>query len=107
MTAFSGSLNFRTTCNELAVVQHKAYEIGVQLGISHSQLMLFKQEGNPLASAVDHWLSGNVPDVPVCWESLVAALKSMQVGETGLAKTIREKYCTCDQLEEERKDSEG
>ena len=69
--------------------------------------MLFKQEGNLLASAVDHWLSGNVPDVPVCWQSLVAALESMQVGETGLAKTIREKYCACDQLFEEKNDHEG
>ena len=54
--------------------------------------MQFKQEGNLLASVLDHWLCGNVPDVPVCWRSIVTALESMQVGETGLAKVIREKY---------------
>ena len=82
-------------------MKHKAYEVGVQLGLPHSKLLQFKQEGNPLASAVDYWLRGNVPDVPVCWGALVAALESRQVGETGLAKTLREKYCVCDPLQEE------
>ena len=91
--------------NELEEVKHKAYAIGVQLGIPHSKMVQFKQDGDPLASAVDHWLCGNVPDVPVYWGALVAALESKQVGETGLAKTLREKYC--DQQEEQASDSEG
>ena len=96
----------RTVYNELEDVKHKAYEIGIQLGIPHSKMVVFKQEGDILSAAVDFWLRGNVQDsyVPVTWGSIVAALESKPVGETGLAKTIREKHC-CQQ--EEAKENEG
>ena len=55
--------------------------------------MEFKQEGDILSAAVDYWLSGNVPDVPITWESVVEALESDYVGEPGCATKIRTKYC--------------
>ncbi len=84
----------RTVCKELGEVKHKAYEIGVQLGVSRGKLMLFKQDGGDLLSAeIDYWLRGNIPDVPVSWNAIVAALESEYVGEPACAKEIRTKYC--------------
>ena len=85
----------RSLCNELGEVKRKAYEIGIQLGISHAKLMELKQDGNLLSAALDFWLSGNVPDVPVTWASIVEALESDFVNETGCANRIRAKYCSC------------
>ena len=81
-------------CNELGEVSHKAYKIGIQLGIPRNKMMEFQQEGDLLSAAVDYWLSGSVPDVPVTWESVVEALESKFVGEPGCASTIRTKYCS-------------
>ena len=53
---------------------------------------------------LNFWLRGNVEDVPAAWESLVAALESKQVGETGLAKAIATKYCY---KQKESKDDKG
>ena len=85
----------RTVCNELEDVKHKAYEIGIQLGIPRSKMLVFKQEGDVLSAAIDYWLCGNVEDddIPVAWSSIVAALKSNQVGEIGHATAIAKKYC--------------
>lgn len=83
----------RTVCNELSEVEDKAYKIGIQLGIPRSKMQMFKKEDDMLSAVIDYWLSGNVEDVPATWESLVAALESKQVGETGLAKSISEKFC--------------
>ena len=80
-------------CNELGTVRHKAYDIGIQLGVPRSKMMEFKQQGDLLSAAVDYWLSGNVPDVPITWESIVEALESDYVGEPGCASKIRTKYC--------------
>ena len=88
-----GSLNLRTVCNELSQVEDKAYKIGIQLGIPRSKMLIFKKEDDLLSAAIDYWLRGNVPDVPPTWESLVAALHSKQVGETGLSKAIAITYC--------------
>ena len=99
---FLASLNLRTLCNELGGVKHKAYQISIQLGISHAKLMELKQDGNLLVGALDFWLSGNVPDVPVTWASIVVALKSEFVNETGCASTIRAKYCPCENSEDEK-----
>ena len=90
---FSGSLDLKTVCNELEVVKHKEYEIGIQLGVPNSKMLVFKKEGGLLLAAVGYWLSGNIPSVPITWESLVTALKSEQVGESGCAETICKKYC--------------
>ena len=66
-------------------------------------MLLFKEE-DCLSAAIDYWLCGNVPDVPVCWGSVVTALESKQVGEAGLAKIIRVKYSVQDA---EMEDSSG
>lgn len=77
-------------------MKHKAYDIGIQLGIARSKLIQFEQEEKSrlLSTAVDYWLNGNVPETPVTWHFLVAALRSEQVGETGLAEDISKKYCS-------------
>ena len=91
----------RTVCNELEEVEYKAYEIGIQLGIRHSKMLVFKEDKNFLSNAINYWLCGNVPGAPVTWGYLVKALKSKQVGEIGHAEAIRLKYC---HEEEESKD---
>ena len=92
----------KTVCNELEEVKHKAYEIGIQLGVPNSKMLIFEKEGRLLLKAIDYWLCGNVSNVPITWGSVVAALESNQVGERGCAEAISSKYC-CKQ--EESKDS--
>lgn len=86
-------LQLRTVCNELSPVEPKTFKIGLQLGISHSKMQMFKDEKEFLPAVIDHWLNGNVEAVPVSWESLVEALESAHVGEPALAKEIASKYC--------------
>ena len=85
----------RIICDELGSVETKWFKIGVQLGIPRSKLQEFKKEDDPLSAVVDYWLRGNVPesDVPISWESIVKALRSVSVGEPGLADRITLKYC--------------
>lgn len=94
------SLNVRTVCNELSSVEHKAYRIGLQLGVPHCKMIVYKQQqgDDALSTAIDYWLRGNAPDVPITWNSIVEALKSHHVGEAGLAEAIATKYC-CHQEE--------
>ena len=96
LLSLSDSLTLRTVCNELGEVEHKAYKIGIQLGIPRGKMVQFKQEGDILSAAVDYWLSRNISDVPITWESLVEILKSDYVGEVGCAKKIMGKYCQHD-----------
>lgn len=86
--------SLKTVCNELEKVKHKAYEIGIQLGIPDSKLKQFEKEGRLLSDVVNYWLCRNVLETPITWNSVVAALKSEQVGEQGLAETLLKKYCT-------------
>ena len=86
-------LDVRTICNELSVVKYKFYQIGIQLGIPHHKLMEFKQADDPMAVAINYWLKGNVEGAVISWESIVAAIQSIHVGESGLAKRMCNKYC--------------
>ena len=79
-------------CRVLGHVKSKAYEIGIELGIPRKELLKFKQEGDILSSAVDYWLSGNIPDAPITWGYLAEALESPYVEETGCAQNIKKKY---------------
>ena len=90
---FSDFLDLKSVYNELEAVKHKAYEIGIQLGVPNNKMLVFEKEGHLLLAAVDYWLCGNVPSVPITWESVVAALESEQVGELECAETIRKKHC--------------
>lgn len=92
-THFPAYLVLRTICDELGVIKYKWFEIGVMLGIPRGKLMEFRKEDDPLAAAVDYWLNGNVKSVPLSWRSIVKAVESGHVGETGLAKRISKKYC--------------
>ena len=101
---FVAALSLRTVCNELGGVKHKAFEIGVQLGVAHGKLMEWKKKDNLLSTVVDHWLNGNSPDVPCSWKSLVEVLECEYVGEPGCAKRIHAKYC-CNQEQPEDESS--
>ena len=89
------SLKLRVVCGELGKVTHKVFKIGVQLGIPYHMLKEFEKETDPLSAVINYWLNDNVEDaeVPVSWRSIVAALESSYVGETGLANKISRKYC--------------
>ena len=84
---------------ELGKVAHKWFKIGVQLGIPLHKLKEFEKEVDPLSVIIDYWLNGNGEGVPVSWRSVVAALESSYVDETGLAHRISEKYCPIHQDE--------
>ena len=88
-------MTLRIICDELGEVAHKWFKIGVQLGIPRHILKEFEKETDPLSAVIDYWLNGNVEDleVPVSWRSVVAALESRHVMETGLANRISRKYC--------------
>ena len=96
-------LNLMTICMELGEVAHKCFKIGVQLGIPRHILKEFEKEDDPLSAVIDYWLNGNVEGVPVSWRSIVAALESSHVWETGLANKVSKKYCPMHQNEIERK----
>lgn len=94
-------LTLATICDELGEVIYKWKKIGVQLRIPHHKLMEFKNREDPLIDLVNYWLKGNVEGVPVTWMSLVGALNSRFVRETGLANRIKKKYCQQEEEEEE------
>ena len=71
-------------------------QICVQLGFPLTTLKQFEGEKDPLLTAVNYWLKGNIEGdevLPVSWKSIVVALKSKHVGETGLAQEVHSKYC--------------
>ena len=74
-------------------MKYKWFEIGIQLGVPHHKLMEFRKEEDSLSAAIDYCLRGNVEGAPLSWASVVKALQSSHVGETGLAKRIKNKYC--------------
>ena len=55
--------------------------------------MEFRKEEDSLSAAIDYCLRGNGEGAPLSWASVVKALQSSHVGETGLAKRIKNKYC--------------
>ena len=85
-------LDLKTVYNELATLRYKSFKIGMQLGIAYHKLKEFEKETDPLSAIINHWLSGN--GSPLSWWSIVTALQSSAVGESGLAGEIEEKYCS-------------
>ena len=82
---------------ELAKVQTKWFEIGIQLGIEGSKLKTFECDypstSRRMIETVSYWFGMNT-NVPVSWESVITVLNDPLVDESGLAKQIQEKYCT-------------
>ena len=91
-TFFSVVPILKTLLNDLTPVGDKWRKIGIQLGIPNFKLRIFEKDDDPLINSLDYWLHGNT-DIPITWESVVAALESPSVGELGLAKELKEKYC--------------
>ena len=79
----------------LGSLDHKWFQIGIQLGIPRNVLEKFEGVKDPLSAIIDFWLEGNVQDkdAPVTWATLAAALKSSHVGAPAIAKRIMNKYC--------------
>ena len=66
----------------------------MKLHVPYNKLKEFKKEDDrELAEVINYWLKGNIEDVAVTWESIVTALESSSVSETGLAQIIMKKYC--------------
>ena len=85
----------RNLKNALATVTPKWFDIGIQLRIEHHILKEFEQQytNNPsrcLSEMLQYWLKGNAVDGKshVNWETIIEALKSRSIGETGLAEEI-------------------
>lgn len=79
-------------CNVLESVKSKWLLIGVQFGIPEHKLEEFRQQSNPLVAVISYCLKGNVEDKLFSWQFIAKALKSPQVDEKGLAKTVSQKY---------------
>ena len=80
--------------NELVTIAHKWFDIGIQLGISYHVLKGFEQQhkDNPyrcLSEMLHCWLNGN-GNCCVKWETIVEAIRSPSINETGLAERIFE-----------------
>lgn len=88
---FAG-LSLKNICEALGRVKTKWLEIGVQLGIPLWKLKEFEKEKEPLSVAIDYCINENSA-TPFTWKSIVAALDSDYVGESGIAAEIDKKYC--------------
>ena len=80
--------------NELITVAHKWFNIGIQLGIDYYTLKGFEQQHKDdlsrcLSEMLHCWLKGNGKSC-VKWETIVEALRSPSINETGLAEKIFE-----------------
>ena len=71
-------------------MKHKWHRICIQVFLTESSLSLRKC-GNPLSVGLDYWLNGNI-EVPIKWESVVAAMDSPSIKEPELATMLREKW---------------
>ena len=84
----------KTLMEKLNSVKSKWHLIGICLGIELSQLNVIEDQysdiGRRLSETLQYWLDGNT-EVPVCWESIVAAIES--VDKKGLADQLRQEYC--------------
>lgn len=76
------------------MVEYKWFQIGIQLGISRHKLKEFEKEHDPLAAVVDYFLCGNITGSNPSWKSLLEALMTKHVDESGLAKRLSIKYCS-------------
>ena len=87
----------RTLLSELAALEIKWLQIGIQFGIKGSKLKIFEENYSStyrcMMETVSYWLDGNT-NVPVSWESVVTVLNDPSVDESGIAKQIQEKYCS-------------
>lgn len=85
---------------------YKSDQIGVALGIPLHKLMEFKNSSYPLSAIANFWLCGNVEGAEISWRAVATALDSNCVGEPGLARNIREKYCQSGDTVDKRKGME-
>ncbi len=74
-------------------IEHKWYDIGLQLGLDPARLEGIRHsgqtQGERLLSMIQLWLKGLGADAPPTWESLCRALEGVVVEEAGVAANIR------------------
>ncbi len=88
----------RTICNELAKVIYKWFKIGNQLSVPYHKLKKFEKEDDQFSSTFHYLLSnGTAGGIPLTWKAIAEALDSDFVGEHGLARSIRKKFCKADE----------
>ena len=79
-------LDLRNLAGKLSRVMYKIDKISVQLGIP---IYVLKNNKNQEPSFfLDYWLSGNVSNSDISWNTVIKALKSAYVGEPGLARQL-------------------
>ena len=80
--------------NELGPMVCKWFHMGVQLGLSVSELHQIESDHHTadrrFSEVINFWLKGNT-QVAVTWQSLIKALGSSSINEKGLAKRLSEK----------------
>ena len=83
--------------NALHSVRASWFNIGLELGIPHTELIRFtKMYSDPLEllrEVLKHWLINAVDPHPT-WEAVVIALKSPSVNEKYVAQQLESKYCS-------------
>ena len=87
-------LDVRALMNELIAIAHKWFNIGIQLRIDYHILKGFEQQykDNPsrcLLEMLHYWLNGNGKSC-VKWETIIEALRSPLVSESGIADKLVE-----------------
>ena len=80
-----------TICKELATVKYKWFKVGIHFFVPYYKLKEFEKEDDPFTAVVNYCLEGNV--AAFSWKVIVSALAADDIGESGLAETIRMKYC--------------
>ena len=102
-----GSADLQCVRREIFSINHKWYDVGLELKIVFTTLdnikANFSETGKCLTEMLKHWLK-NTSDPS--WSGLVEALSSEPVGEKRLARAIHARYCgTHDDINNGRTDS--
>ncbi len=86
--------DFPAVCAALREGRYKWQQIGIELGLSYEDLVNLQDEYRLSERCLSHmihmWLSRR--SLRPTWESLIAALREITVGEEGLAADIEEMY---------------
>lgn len=91
-------LNLKNLTTELSSVKEKWHEIGIQLSIELSDLNTIEEQHSRIerrfSEMLAFWLDRNTK-TPVCWESILGALKSPTVNKRWLAEKLHKKFVEC------------
>ena len=93
---FTTEPSLKALLNELHPVCASWYNIGLELGIPHTELDHYERKySNPtdlMREILKHWLDTAV-DPPPTWKVVINALRSPAVNEKCVAEELESKYC--------------